>query len=222
MDSTRDLSVGELLDQLLADSLIDACHITGDNVTIVQGTKRHSFPYGQARTFLMGMLRGRSWNLKASEPEGDYGLPPLRAIEKRREEAIAALAGTDTDVTETYSEPQRPASASRQYVRALGSALDELLVMAVDMDLIESSSINEVDQTVTIVLSACQTQMQYDEAVVFVTECILYKLNAMRDDVRKLSEEADTVDVGRRTDRPDEAPARARVAGDEPVWRPLV
>lgn len=69
MDFSRELSVGELLDQLLADSLIDAFRITGTSVTVVQGTDHHSFPYDQARTFLTGMLKGRSWN----RPVGDAG-----------------------------------------------------------------------------------------------------------------------------------------------------
>lgn len=223
MDSSRNLSVGDLLDQLLADSLIDACHITGDFVTIVQGTKRHSFPYRQARTFLVGMLRGRSWNLKGDEGAHDRAIRTMRAVENRTDESgtqIPAPAATQ-GLRQEATAGERTAASFGTPVRLIGPALDELLAMAVDMELIEGSSKDHTGNTVTIVLSVCQTQMQFDEAVVFLTECILYKLNAMRDEVLRLSHDAAVSEADRREGGRDAVPVRALAAGNQPVWTRL-
>ncbi len=223
MDSTRDLSVGDLLDQLLADDLIDACHITGDFVTIVQGTKRHRFPYGQARTFLMGMLRGRSWNLKADETDPERGFLRQRGVQRRSDDVRAVLKA----VAEENRDPNHrldiedPPPAPNRFLQSITPALDELLGMAVNMELIESSSKAASGRMVTISLSACQTKMRIDEAVVFLTECILHKLSAMREELLKLSDHAGRREAAGGFDRVDEPRARVRVPGDEPVWEPL-
>ena len=194
MDTSRDHSVGEILDQLLTDELIDACHITGDHVTIIQGTKRHVFPYQQARTFLMGMLRGRSWNLNPSNQEQPFS--HLRAIDKNRE--------ADT-------EKRRLSYGSR----GVEPALDELLEMAREMELIEGFEKSADEHTVTVILSACQTQMSYEEAITFLAECVLYKLNSLR-------EEVELLEVQKRTSVVADLESETSVFEEfQPVWQRL-
>lgn len=153
MEPLREPSIGEILDRLLADRLIDACHMTSDYVTIVQGTKRHSFAYRRARTFLSGMLRGRSWNTEPAADLPTSAVPPLRAIAKSRTEEVSASV-----------EP----------------ALEELLRIAADMRIIEGHARGTAERSVKIALSACETEMREPEAVAFLAECILYKLNELR------------------------------------------
>lgn len=225
MNKTRDLSVGELLDQLLADSLIDACHITGDTVTIVQGTKRHNFPYAQARTFLLGMLRGRSWNLNPNQNDGDEAKSPLRAVEKERENAEATADPFSSDAPASAAS-DAPASAASQHgagaklARSLAPALDELLSMAEELELIEGHDKNTADQWVMIHLSACQTQMQFDEAVVFLSECILYKLTSLKDEVDHLVGPGSDSSQERLESSADSGLKRP-VDGEELVWERL-
>ena len=194
MDTSRDHSVGEILDQLLSDELIDACHITGDHVTIIQGPKRHVFPYQQARTFLMGMLRGRSWNLNPSGHEQPFS--HLRAVDKNRE-----------------SEPEKQRLSYG--LPGIEPALDELLEIAKNMELIEGFEKSAGERNITVILSACQTQMSYEEAITFLAECVLYKLNALR-------EEAESLEVQKRSALPsDRQIEKASLEDFQPVWQRL-
>ena len=197
MYTSRDQSVGEILDQLLSDELIDACHITGEHVTIVQGTKRHTFPYQQARTFLMGMLRGRSWNLNPRPEAEEPGVSPLRAIDKKREASSVRTENASGSISVT------------QY-GSLEPALDELLEMSREMELIEGHEKDMEGRIVTIILSACQTKMSFEEAITFLAECVLYKLNTLREEAGSVLE----------ISRPEERKTKEFVAA-QPVWQKL-
>lgn len=207
MESTHDLSVGELLEQLLADSLIDACQISGESLTIVQGTNRHSFPYDQAHTFLTGMLRGRSWNLKPSQGAD--------TAECSDSSAPAPTPAYTPSASETLLAPS-PGSA-------LVPTLESLLSMATEMDLIEAWERDADGESVTIVLPACRTQLRSDEAVNFLSECILHQLETIRAEVGRLLETAGRERPSpRRESAPQADDARSStVQSVGPLWKRL-
>lgn len=220
MESTRDLSVGELLEQLLADSLIDACQISGDSLTIVQGTKRHSFPYRQARTFLAGMLRGRSWNLKPND-EVAGGVADLPEGRESPRLEVAEPDPTEPDLPEIDSivlESSTPPDA-----HSLEPALEALLSMAKEMALIKGWERDSTQRSVTIILSACRTQLHFDEAVLFLSECILYKLNTLREEVGQLLESAGKEGTEPRPQPkgPSGTASRRSTSSGEPSWERL-
>lgn len=69
MESSRRLSVGEIAEQLLRDGLIDVCELRKEHVVLLQDGKRHTFSYRDAHTFMLGIVRGRSWTpLLAADP----------------------------------------------------------------------------------------------------------------------------------------------------------
>lgn len=154
MEALRNESIGNILERLLADRLIDACHMTIDYVTIVQGTKRYSFALRKARTFLLGMLRGRSWNPERPSDASTRDVSTLRAVDTMR---AIEVSGT---------EPFEP-------------ALDGLLHIATYMRIIEGHERDPGAGSVTISLSACETEMRENEAIAFLAECILHKLEEL-------------------------------------------
>lgn len=193
----RDQSVGEILDQLLSDELIDACHITAAHVTIVQGSTRHTFPYQQARTFLMGMLRGRSWNLNPRHEGEELGASPRRALEKARKTSFAG-------------KERGSGSKSPSMPGSIEAPLDELLDMSREMELIEGYEKDRESNFVTIILSACQAKMSFEEAITFLAECVLYKLNVIREEVATVPE----------ISRPSERRPKEKLE-PRPVWQKL-
>ncbi|MEX0601119.1 MAG: hypothetical protein WD021_07960 [Rhodothermales bacterium] len=154
MEASQHVSVGDIIDRLLEKSLIDACHMTREYVTVVQGTKRHSISYKKARTFLMSLLRGRSWEQNAST-SAEAELMPLRAV------SAARGLRTETD-------------------RTADPALDELLRVAAEMHLIKEYARDAETRSVAIELAACRIEMREAEAVAYLAECILHELNLLR------------------------------------------
>lgn len=254
MESTHELSVGELLEQLLADSLIDACQISGESLTIVQGENRHSFPYDQAHTFLTGMLRGRTWNLKPSEAAGAANA----------NEAASPRVTGDADPTIAVTASPGPSAAESadqnlpadQNLRGDPSeagrtpTLESLLSMARDLGLIEEWEHDVGGASVTIALPACRTQLQRDEAMIYLSDCILHRLETIREEVARLIETtggvggppepdgdaSDGADAPDDVDAPDEAPhddadapdaaphddeQRFAAPSSEPMWKRL-
>lgn len=55
------VSLGRLIELALEDLLIEACYLDDDYLVVVLGGTCFSFSYPDARTFLIGVLRGRSW-----------------------------------------------------------------------------------------------------------------------------------------------------------------
>lgn len=153
MERPHQLPLGDLLDQLFAEALIDACHLTKDTVTIIQGVDRHSFARAKARPFLEGMLRGRSWNGDGATARWEGGVPTLRSVESG-----VAVSRTRPDA----------------------GVLNDLLRIAVDMEIIERFDRSHADATVTVSLAACETQLSEDETFAFLTECILHRLAELR------------------------------------------
>lgn len=153
MESPCPVSIGDLAEQLLTDRLIESCELTNDRVTIVQASTRHTFPYDQARSFMKGMLRGRSWG-----PEGRPGGDG---------EASGDGAGSLT-------EPHVAASPSR----VLRSALDDLASTALEMDLIARCDHVE-NGSVKIALSSCESEMPAEDALAFLADCVADRLKTL-------------------------------------------
>ncbi len=69
MELSRRLSVGEIAEQLLRDGLIDACELRKEHVILLQDGRRRTLSYRDARAFMLGIVRGRSWTpLVAADP----------------------------------------------------------------------------------------------------------------------------------------------------------
>lgn len=138
----------------MADRLIDACHMTSDFVTVVQGSKRHRFPYRKARAFLQGMLQGRSWS-----------------------EGVPYASGGGTEAAVSMLPTIREGRSPKTY--PLEPALGEMLRIASEMEIIQESKHDAESGMVTIFLSSCETEMSEGEALAFLAECILHKLNEL-------------------------------------------
>lgn len=70
------LSLRKLGAYAMEEELVEGIEIREDFVTIVQGDNRFVLPPSQASTFLIGMLRGRSWFVE-EDPFAGPGDPPM-------------------------------------------------------------------------------------------------------------------------------------------------
>lgn len=154
METPRPLTIGDIAEQLLSDSLIDACELQKDRVVVIQDSNRHSFPYDQARAFMMGMMRGRPWT---GEP----------------------LSGGDGAAPDA-----NPSGGLHQAAaRSLSKAVDELAATAIEMGLVKNVE-RRGDGVVNIALSSCEVELYAEEAVAYLADCVLTKLQTILGEAR--------------------------------------
>lgn len=146
------LSLHRLGGYAIEEELIDGIEIEEHRVTIIQGENRSVFPPKQASTFLLGMLRGRSWFAEPAEP-------PVEAV-KAEEEAEA------------------PRSIA--FRELLDDALDSLLAFTKEVSILEDYEKDEDAETVRIDISACSTTLSYGDAMAYLLDCIQHELRALR------------------------------------------
>lgn len=152
-------SLDRLIEMAMADQMVEAFSFRDGALDLrVAGTPiRLSLP--RARTFLIGMLRGRNWHATPDE-----GLRPSR----RRH---------------TASADRSPVVAVRRYDE---TTLDDLLAYANLIDLIEDYEKDPAAGTVHLHLWACTCALPYDDAVDFLADCIqdaLLRMNETSGDV---------------------------------------
>lgn len=148
------LSLRALAEYARREELIDNLDELGDHVVITQADNRFVLPKHQASTFLIGMLRGRSWFV--DEPEE----PPRPAPQ-------AAKAGP------TSWGSQEDAR------RTLDQMLDSLLRFATETNIIEGYEKHESDRLVNIHISAVSTELSYADALNFLLDCIQYEFRKL-------------------------------------------
>ncbi len=75
MSGSQGYSLEQLLSWSLQDHLIDAYERQGDRLVIVAGGLRHDLPRGEARSYLIGMIRSQGGSRRPMRPRGRAGRP---------------------------------------------------------------------------------------------------------------------------------------------------
>lgn len=135
------------------EELIDGIEIEEDRVSIVQGENRFVFPPKKASTFLIGMLRGRSWFTESDKP----------------------TRATEVGEKEDAAEPRRTA-----FRESLEDALDSLLTFTKDVGILEDYEKHDETEAVRIDISACSTLLSYGDAVAYLLDCVQHELRTLR------------------------------------------
>lgn len=144
------LSLHRLGAYAIEEELIEGIEIRPDHVTIVQGENRFVLPPRQASTFLIGMLRGRSWFF---EPEELPAEPPQTEVAPIIEQAV---------------DP------------SLESTVDSLLHFTTEAGILEGYEKDPATQSVRVDIPACSTRLSYTDALNFLLDCIQHELRARR------------------------------------------
>lgn len=154
--SLRRLSVDELGAYALQEKLIDAIEAFDDRVLITQGHHRFVLPPRQAVTFLIGMLRGRTW----------YADPPG-----------PALAKTETG---QFVHPRESRSLDAAERTSFRPTLESLLAFASEVGIIEGFGWDRDTHTVRIDISACSTQLSDADALHYLFDCVQHEMRLLR------------------------------------------
>ena len=152
--SLRRLSLDELATYAIKEQLIDGVDAFDDRVVITQGDHRFVLPPKQASTFLIGMLRGRSWYVE-DDP------------------AVTSRAGTTS--------PLRSLSESdvSSDVRPIDSTLKSLLAFTREVGIIKGFEQDKESRSVRIDISVCSTDLSYLEAVNYLFDCIQHEMRTL-------------------------------------------
>lgn len=158
--SLRRLSVDELGAYALQEELIDAIETSKDQVVIIQGDHRFVLRTRQATTFLIGMLRGRSWFV-----DDPHSSPASRGLEH----------ATSIDPKQR-AEPRSPTRANDAPPQDV--ALRALLAFTKEAGIIEGFEGDEEARAVRIDIAACSTHLPYVEAVNYLFDCIEHEMRS--------------------------------------------
>ncbi len=149
------LSLDKLAEFAIEEELIDRFEVGGNDVTIVQGDLQFRLPHRQASTFLIGMLRGRSWYVDDSS-RGDAADP----------EKVAKPGDASASVEET-----EPAAG-----RSIEATLEALLTFTKDTGIIKGYRKEPRDRIVQIDIPACSSVFSYVDAVSYLFDCVQHEV----------------------------------------------
>lgn len=147
-----ELSLHRLGAYAIEEELIEGIEIRPDHVTIMQGENRFMLHPKQASTFLIGMLRGRSWFFEQEDPFETQASPATAADKK----------------------------ATRPADRSLATTLDSLLEFSKEAGILEGFEKDEQNQSVRVDISACSTTLSYTDALGYLLDCIQHELRSLR------------------------------------------
>ncbi len=136
----------------MEEKLIEGLEIYEDHVTIIQDENRFLLPSNQASTFLIGMLRGRSWFIEDDEPF----------------ETRPASTEGSMDVPDERIDP------------LLQSTLNSLLELTKKVGILQGYEKDEQTHTVRIDIPACSTILPYGDALGYLIDCIQHELRTSR------------------------------------------
>ncbi|MEX2400046.1 MAG: hypothetical protein WD423_04690 [Rhodothermales bacterium] len=168
------LSLHKLGAYAMEEELIEGIEIRDDVVTIVQGDNRFVLPPKQAATFLVGMLRGRSWFIQPGDPEGRPAEPGSDPSEPGED---PAEPGRDPEHA-----ADEPGGGQGVHNQSLERTLDSLLAFAQDAGILDGYEKDAETQTVRIDIPACSTTLSYIDALGYLLDCIQYELRAYREE----------------------------------------
>lgn len=150
------LSLDKLAELAIAEKLIDRFDVAGNRATILQRDKRFSLQSRQASTFLIGMLRGRSW-YKDPQVESATHSPTLSALAPTSA-AIESEEGGST--------------------RSIEATLDALLTVTKDIGVILGYEKNAGNRIVQIDIPACSSVFSYVDAVGYLFDCVQHEVRS--------------------------------------------
>ena len=154
--SLDDHSLDTLISMALAESLVENVRIEGDRIILSQRKEDFQLGRSQARIFLIGMLRGRSW----------YQTLEQEVPHAARDESLAER------IEEGPVDRQNPQKSNKGYFRGVSSMLNALLSYTKAEGWILDYRRDDAAQTVEIDLTACSISLNFEEAVVYLTGCI--------------------------------------------------
>lgn len=160
--SLRRLSVDELGAYALQEELIDAIETSKDRTVITQGDHRFVLHPRQATTFLIGMLRGRSW----------YADDPVAEPEPAARGPAKATSIDPKERAESRS-PTRAIDAP-----PLDLTLRALLAFTKEAGIIEDYHTDNEARAVRIDIAACSTHLTYVEAANYLFDCIQHEMRS--------------------------------------------
>ena len=146
------LSIHRLAEFAMEEELIDGFYFLSEEATITQGDRRFVLPHRQACTFLIGMLRGRSWYLD----------DPSQGVH-------------DSADDEPTPGDDHPAGTGRD----LESTLDALLTFTRDVGIIQGYEKDIDDRTVRIDISACSLSMSFADTLGYLLDCVQHEMRSM-------------------------------------------
>lgn len=152
------MPLDRLAEFAIEEKLIDRIDLAGAYVTIVQGETQFRFPDLHASTFLMGMLRGRSWYI--DQPDGDDTIDWTSLAEHSPPVTIAPPEDTVGH-------------------RSIEATLQALLTMTKDIGIIADYRTNACDRTVTVDISACSSTFAYVEALAYLFDCVQHEIRSI-------------------------------------------
>ena len=152
------LSIPRLAEFAMEEELIDRFDFVSDEATITQGERRFVLPHRQACTFLIGMLRGRSWYLDDSDLQ-----------EIIQEESQAEVLDPAETLTIDFT-------GSR---RNLETTLDALLTFTREVGIINGFEKADDDRHVRIDIPACSIVMSYADALGYLFDCVQHEMRSM-------------------------------------------
>lgn len=147
------LSLDKLAEFAIEEKLIDRFELAGSDVTIFQADRRFRLPHRQASTFLIGMLRGRSWYVD----------------DPRRENAQSSAAGIHSEPV--TADAEQPATA-----RSIDATLEALLTFTKDVGIILGYRKDADSRSVHIDISACSSVFSYVDAVAYLFDCVQHQV----------------------------------------------
>lgn len=91
MDALSGWSLGDLIDRVLRERLVDECILEKEYVVIVQGSTRFVLDHHRAHAFLRGVVRGMSqtfrWKASAGDDKSESGVMGRDPVADRGEES---------------------------------------------------------------------------------------------------------------------------------------
>lgn len=156
------LSLDNLAEFAIAEKLIDRFDVTGDHATFLQGEQRFRLPARQASTFLIGMLRGRSWYIDDSQTESP-----------KHSSAVPKLS-----LTPSETQPHEPGAS-----RSIEATLDTLLTFTNDVGIILGYEKDAGRRLVKIDIPACSSVFSYVDAVGYLIDCLQHEVRSTTDAV---------------------------------------
>lgn len=162
--NVRGLSLEKLVAFATEEQLVDDVRVEGEQVVIRQGNDVFRIPRRLAATFLVGMLRGRSWFLEDDAEE--------LAAEAAGEEPEADAPDDTPDEAAEEEQPDEVEGEDEGEAVGIVRTLDALLAFTIDVGLILSYEKHPERREVLIQIPACEASLSYADAVNFLFDCV--------------------------------------------------
>lgn len=168
MANVVDLSLGEIIDEVVENDLVDFCYVARDVVRVSIGGNVMTYPSDEASSFLKQLLRG--WRRTPSAVQTYMSAATL-------ETHLTSLLPSPRRREEEAEQPPRDVDDTRlRWSMQYDNYLDLLLAMSKELGLIVGFTKHPKRHAITVLTRATAVEMSYVDAFEYLSETVVEEI----------------------------------------------